>query len=393
MNLLQLSTTLLIALLLVALTTCFNISPSPNIVITKPSYRSLQTQSRSSYFGYSLNLRKSSIMIGAPRAESGLDAQRKIKEPGVIFKCRLSDTLACNPFDFDRDGDKRFEQLITTHDSEDRTYQFLGAAMDGSESENDRFVVCAPLFKSPIGPQDDTIDTLLHGICYWVNHTRTQATLSTWANNLKSFAPSAHVYKISPLRDKKMQYLNRRDGNRFQYYSHGESGFSVHITDDQSEIIVGSPGISIWQGSVILYSSYRGGFISRVPIPLSHLGVVSYFGYAVSSGKFNLPTSSKLFYVASAPRADESTVAGEVYIFDIIFENSPTPFYAIKVQQTFYGSQMGEYFGYALLTDDFNNDNLPDLAVAAPLHSNNATDETGAVYIYINQGDVNYFRI
>lgn len=66
---------------------------------------------------------------------------------------------------------------------------------------------------------------------------------------------------------------------------------------------------------------------------------------------------------------------------------------AIQVHETFYGSQMGEYFGYALLTEDFNNDNLPDLAVAAPLHSNNATDETGAVYIYINRGDVSFIRM
>ena len=45
---------------------------------------------------------------------------------------------------------------------------------------------------------------------------------------------------------------------------------------------------------------------------------------------------------------------------------------------------MGEYFGYTLLVEDFNNDGFPDLAVSAPLFSKDKEHEHGAVYIYLN---------
>lgn len=46
---------------------------------------------------------------------------------------------------------------------------------------------------------------------------------------------------------------------------------------------------------------------------------------------------------------------------------------------------MGEYFGYALVADDFNNDTFAELAVAAPFHKNGMNSyDNGAVYIYRN---------
>lgn len=46
---------------------------------------------------------------------------------------------------------------------------------------------------------------------------------------------------------------------------------------------------------------------------------------------------------------------------------------------------MGEYFGYALICEDFNADGFTDIAIAAPLHSRGgASFENGAVHIYRN---------
>lgn len=106
-------------------------------------------------------------------------------------------------------------------------------------------------------------------------------------------------------------------------------------------------------------------------------------GYAVSSALFMGPTVPRRFYVASAPQAKKQT--GEAFIFDIEdyrFEKK------IKVFNKFSGKQMGEYFGYTLLSEDFNNDGLPDLVISAPFYSKNGENENGAVYVFINEGNV-----
>jgi FG-GAP repeat len=113
----------------------------------------------------------------------------------------------------------------------------------------------------------------------------------------------------------------------------------------------------------------------------------SYFGYAVSSGYFYGVGSTKLLYVASAPQANLQT--GEVHIFDIINLSSfPNSEKAIKSHFRFGGHQIGEYFGYTLLTEDFDGDGFPDLAISAPFHSKDREEENGVVYIYKNEGAV-----
>lgn len=125
-------------------------------------------------------------------------------------------------------------------------------------------------------------------------------------------------------------------------------------------------------------------FRSEIPNPFyTDLSDDSYFGYAVSSAYFMGPTNPRIFYVATAPQAKKQT--GEAFIFDIEdyrFEKK------IKVFNKFSGTQMGEYFGYAVLSEDFNNDGLPDLAISAPFFSKNGENEHGAVYIFINEGNV-----
>ena len=46
---------------------------------------------------------------------------------------------------------------------------------------------------------------------------------------------------------------------------------------------------------------------------------------------------------------------------------------------------MGEYFGYTIITEDFDADGFTDIAVGAPLHSSDQFYENGAVHIYRNE--------
>lgn len=112
--------------------------------------------------------------------------------------------------------------------------------------------------------------------------------------------------------------------------------------------------------------------------------VSSYFGYAVTSGLFNKPEDNKTYYVGSAPRATNYNTVGLVLIYDI--QNKK-----FTLKMSLLGTQTGEYFGYSLLVEDFNNDGLPDLAVSAPMYSVDSYLENGAVYIYLNQGKVSNF--
>lgn len=105
----------------------------------------------------------------------------------------------------------------------------------------------------------------------------------------------------------------------------------------------------------------------------------------MTSAQFNKPSDNKTYYVASAPRSKKhEDILGDIFIFDII----DSKFTSVK---KLHGSQFGDYFGYSLLVEDFNNDDLPDLAVSAPLYSIDTYHENGAVYIFLNEGNVSYF--
>lgn len=82
-------------------------------------------------------------MIGAPRAQSTLEVQRKINETGAIYKCSLdkSVTTGCKPFVFDPWGNVHDDYNQYAYNNEKKDYQWLGASMDGGANDNDKFVV------------------------------------------------------------------------------------------------------------------------------------------------------------------------------------------------------------------------------------------------------------
>lgn len=270
--------------------------------------------------------------------------------------------------------------------------------MDGLSSDDSKFVVCAPKLKANLIAYKDNMDDhyLLHGACYW--------TLSENENT--------KVNKIASLRSRDMQVRKADDGNHNIYHNmYGEQGFSVHITENSEEILMGAPGIYNWKGSVIRYrpryrrqiNSTKAGqldknnknnnrieyvtdvinpFITDLPGSLSD---DSYLGYAVTSAYFAGGESYRLLYAASAPQA------GKVFIFDFIDkQNNFRTDKTMKIYRQFESQQMGEYFGYCLLADDINNDGYPDLLIGAPMHSKNSYFESGAVYVYLNTGKLSF---
>lgn len=161
---------------------------------------------------------------------------------------------------------------------------------------------------------------LMHGVCYWTSNTTNSKPLN--------------FRKIAPLRLKNKQYISGENQEKHYYHMYGEQGLSVHITENNEEILIGAPGIYSWKGSVIRYQAViqdadnglsrrddTGAlhsirkreieYVSDVPNPsIWKQEDNSYFGYAVSSGFFGGPQTSKLLYVASAPQANNQQ--GEV---------------------------------------------------------------------------------
>ncbi|XP_075168393.1 integrin alpha-PS3-like isoform X2 [Haematobia irritans] len=367
----------------------FNFAPKPQVVIGEPQLKFFKSKVRSSYFGYTMVIRPTSIIIGAPRAQSTLESQRHINETGAIYRCSFRGTPECRPYIFENRGNINIEHSEYSYDSEKRDFQWLGGAMDGGTRDTDKLIVCAPRFLTP-----SISDYLMHGKCYWINDTLTDVPMN--------------VIPISPLRGVHDQIRDYEDGERVYYYMLAEQGLSVHVTPDNEQFLIGAPGIHTWKGSVIRYrrkeindepslSRRDTSSVSRVtrqtraiyetdiPNPRNFKQASdSYFGYSVSSGYFDSENLNRLMYVASAPQADEQS--GEAYIFDYVTK------YKIAKHFVCRGLQFGEYFGYAVLAEDINGDNLTDVIVSAPQYTISGSYDDGAIYVFINQGRFNFER-
>ncbi|CAG9812133.1 unnamed protein product [Chironomus riparius] len=369
--------------------TAFNLSPVPNIIISKREvflkYKDYIRQERSSFFGFSINLRKSHIIISAPRAQPIVEKQKHTEEPGAILKCEISRNVtieSCYEYIFDKS-----EEFVNVSkyknkkviDSETKDFQLLGFSMDGGGSESNKFVICAPHLKalSQTLKINETANYYLHGLCSWVNDTVSREPENyTKIGALRFFDEQNRV-------DDKISYYN---------YKYGESGFSVHMTENDDEIIIGCPGIYNWKGSIIRQSlhkeqvfntiDYEADVVNASLFKLSIVGY-SYFGYSVSSAK--ILGTNKTYYIASAPRVNHR---GLVYIFEIT--NNTKPEKKFLIRKKIHGSQYGEYFGYAVMCEDFNNDGLPDIVVSAPFYTNDELHDNGAVYVFINIGNMKF---
>lgn len=210
---------------------------------------------------------------------------------------------------------------------------------------------------------------LMHGICYVANDTE--------GGNIQ-------WNRIKPLINLDDQFYQVKDTNhRSSKYMFGEMGMSVHLSDDGTTMLVGAPGIWDWSGSVIeLSRSSDHQWMSVIANPTQwRQPKFSYFGYAITTGRFFKGHSGNELLVASAPRA--AAAFGEVYVFSVEQIHSQGN---ITIVQSLRGHQMGEYFGYALVAQDFNGDDTDELVVAAPLNAQDDSYDNGKVYVYGSRG-------
>lgn len=69
--------------------------------------------------------------------------QRRINETGAIYKCNFNANAnePCMPFVFDSTGNNQEDNKEFTFNKEKKDFQWLGATMDGTSSDTDKFVV------------------------------------------------------------------------------------------------------------------------------------------------------------------------------------------------------------------------------------------------------------
>ncbi|XP_055609872.1 integrin alpha-PS4-like [Uranotaenia lowii] len=333
------NTTTLVFILLTAfcrLSSAYNISPVPNVVFRVPRLPADQIRNRT-YFGMALQLQKSHIFVGAPKASSSSLKLREVREPGAVFRCQFDAASTCE------------EQTDLSYrgyeDGVIKDGQYFGATLGGLPEE-DILVGCAPRM---IGTVDDRYS--MTGACY----TRLQNATS---------------------REQRQAFSYRK---MYWYVDTALEGFSVHVVRDaisgELELVTGLPGYG-YIGSAIFYgggSLQQGMLVNNTGIPSD-----SYYGFSISS----IQMQEKTLFLVSAPRSNLNS--GIVYVFEKVKTNNVLV--RMNVHAILEGDTTGEYFGYSLCTADVNGDGLTDVLVGAPYHSMDGERDNGAVYVFINRG-------
>jgi FG-GAP repeat len=135
----------------------------------------------------------------------------------------------------------------------------------------------------------------------------------------------------------------------------------------------------------------RYGVVTRYTQATSQLTSSSFFsavseeswlGFAVTSGHFQGKNGGVLYATSEINPDYQQT--NYVKLFKYRSTAAVHDIILLGVLKSDVAKNFGEYFGYTLLAEDFNNDETSDLVVAAPLHSKNKEQENGAVYVYMN---------
>ncbi|CAF0811798.1 unnamed protein product [Rotaria sp. Silwood1] len=301
----------------------------------------------SSYFGYSLAVHRSSLLIGAPRDHSPHDI---ITRRGTVWKCEFRLHDHCQRVPFRRDGEANV-RVGTSFDN--KTDQWLGASL---AANYDHIIAGAPFLKHRINDG--------HSIEYEIPGG---ARIGKYGTSL-SMIDNTQIYSPS--------FLNWYSRN-YNQEGYSEFGFQVALSKRPERIIITAPGSFYFRGGIHSIPILNYNWIdTRHPFTAPHypwhdVGWLRYpsnyssneyddwcyRGYALAIGNFNNDDNQEI--VVSIPKLDNYRGAVEIM-------NSNLDEYSIR---TINGIQMGEYFGASLCVVDINNDGLDDLLIGAPLYT------------------------
>ncbi|CAF1171757.1 unnamed protein product [Adineta ricciae] len=302
---------------------------------------------KASYFGYSLAVHRSSLLVGAPRDHSPHDI---IARRGTVWKCEFHPDSYCQRLPFRRDGEANV-RVGTSFDN--KTDQWLGASLAANDGN---IIAGAPFLKHRINDG--------HSLEYEIPGG---ALIGKYGTSL-SMKESTQIFSPS--------FLNWHSRN-YNQEGYGEFGFQVALSRKPERIIITAPGSFYFRGGVHSIPIMDKNWVdTRHPFTSPHykwrdagwLRYPSnyssneyddwcYRGYALALGNFNNDDNQEL--VVSIPKLHNYRGAVEIM-------NSNLEERSIR---TLNGSQMGEYFGASLCVVDINNDGLDDLLVGAPLYT------------------------
>ncbi|XP_076267498.1 integrin alpha-5-like isoform X3 [Rhynchophorus ferrugineus] len=171
-----------------------------------------------------------------------------------------------------------------------------------------------------------------------------------------------------------------RDTESFYDYGYAMGGFDVSFYNQGGpKMLIGAPGVKKLSGTTATYSCDTTRLEMVMPeaydLKYDIFESDGYFGYSVISLK--LKEDDKRVFMAGAPRGHDLYGVVRLYEYDTSYK---TKMYVFK---TFYGFEIGAYFGASLLAADVTRDRLTDIFISAPMTKGSTWDE-GAVYFYSN---------
>ncbi|XP_069682692.1 integrin alpha-PS5-like isoform X11 [Periplaneta americana] len=200
------------------------------------------TQTRGSYFGFSVVLNSGSatngfnpwIQIGAPRGNDS-SLYPNVIEPGVVFRCPIAGF--CQSVKLDDVENKHLSGTGSQRYQDWKHKAWIGGSMDIQE-KNDVIAVCGHRWRNTYFKIE--IDIMV-GVCY----------SSKTGQNISS---AVGVTKLLPLLDPDKYTIPYKEQSVY-YYGVGQAGTSVHIPlkTKKTELLIGAPGVYIWKGTAIRY--------------------------------------------------------------------------------------------------------------------------------------------